>query len=75
MFQLCFNFNKIHDSVGKASRTANQARVTLMHSHSRFIQASGINHHLLPVMLIETHHPERPGLKTIPRLFTKQSVC
>jgi hypothetical protein len=28
MFQLCFNFNKIHDSVGKAWRTANQARVT-----------------------------------------------
>ena len=29
MFQLCFNFNKIHDSVGKALRTANQARVTV----------------------------------------------
>jgi hypothetical protein len=28
MFQLCFNFNKIHDSVGKALRTADQAHVT-----------------------------------------------
>ena len=28
MFQLCFNFNRIHDSVGKALRTANQDRVT-----------------------------------------------
>jgi hypothetical protein len=28
MFQLCFNFNKIHDSVGKALRTANQDHVT-----------------------------------------------
>jgi hypothetical protein len=28
MFQLRFNLNKIHDSVGKALRTANQARVT-----------------------------------------------
>jgi hypothetical protein len=25
---ICFNFNRIHDSVGKALRTANQARVT-----------------------------------------------
>jgi hypothetical protein len=33
MFQLCFNFNKIHDSVGKALRTANQARVTV-NSHA-----------------------------------------
>jgi hypothetical protein len=29
MLQLCFNFNRIHDSVGKALRTANQARVTV----------------------------------------------
>ena len=29
MFQLCFNFNRIHDSVGKALRTADQARVTV----------------------------------------------
>ena len=29
MFQLCFNLNRIHDSVGKALRTANQARVTV----------------------------------------------
>jgi hypothetical protein len=28
MFQLCFNLNTIHDSVGKALRTANQDRVT-----------------------------------------------
>ena len=28
MFQLCFNFNRIHDSVGKTLRTANQARVS-----------------------------------------------
>ena len=28
MFQLCFNFNKIHDSVGKAMRTADQDHVT-----------------------------------------------
>jgi hypothetical protein len=28
MFQLCFNFNRIHDSVGKALRTANQDRGT-----------------------------------------------
>jgi hypothetical protein len=28
MFQLCFNLNKIHDRVGKALRTADQARVT-----------------------------------------------
>ena len=28
MFQQCFNFNKIHDSVGKALRTANQDHVT-----------------------------------------------
>ena len=28
MFQLCFNFNRIHDSVGKALRTANQDLVT-----------------------------------------------
>ena len=27
MFQLCFNLNKIHDSVGKALRTADQGRV------------------------------------------------
>jgi hypothetical protein len=27
MLQLCFNFNRIHDSVGKALRTANQGRV------------------------------------------------
>ena len=27
MFQLCFNLNRIHDSVGKALRTANQDRV------------------------------------------------
>ena len=34
MFQLCFNVNKIHDSVGKALRTANQARVTVnSHQH------------------------------------------
>ena len=33
MFQLCFNFNRIHDSVGKALRTANQARVTV-NSHA-----------------------------------------
>jgi hypothetical protein len=26
VFQLCFNFNKIHDSVGKALRTADQDR-------------------------------------------------
>ena len=33
MFQLCFNFNKIHDSVGKALRTADQDHVTA-YSHS-----------------------------------------
>ena len=33
MFQLCFNFNKIHDSVGKALRTADQGRVTV-NSHA-----------------------------------------
>jgi hypothetical protein len=27
-FQLCFNLNRIHDSVGKALRTANESRVT-----------------------------------------------
>jgi hypothetical protein len=31
MFQLCFNLNRIHDSVGKALlRTANEARVTVI---------------------------------------------
>jgi hypothetical protein len=30
MFQLCFNLNKIQDSVGKALRTANEARVTVI---------------------------------------------
>jgi O6-methylguanine-DNA--protein-cysteine methyltransferase len=45
MFQLRFNLNRIHDSVWKALRTANQGRVTtlmqLMHSqsHPRFIRA------------------------------------
>jgi hypothetical protein len=38
MFQLCFNLNKIHDSVGKALRTANQDHVTANSQH-RFIQA------------------------------------
>ena len=38
MFQLCFNFNKIHDSVGKALRTANQSHVTA-NSHA----LSGLN--------------------------------
>ena len=33
MFQLCFNFNGMHDSVGKALRTANQDRVTV-NSHA-----------------------------------------
>jgi hypothetical protein len=33
MFQLCFNFNRTHDSVGKTLRTANQARVTV-NSHA-----------------------------------------
>ena len=33
MFQLCFNFNRIHDCVGKALRTANQDHVTAM-SHA-----------------------------------------
>jgi hypothetical protein len=28
MFQLCLNFNKTHDSVGKTLRTANQGHVT-----------------------------------------------
>jgi hypothetical protein len=28
MFQLCFNFNRIHDSVGSALWTANQDHVT-----------------------------------------------
>jgi hypothetical protein len=28
MLQLCFNFNRIHDSVGKALRTVNQDHVT-----------------------------------------------
>jgi hypothetical protein len=28
MFQLCFNLGRIHDSVGKALRTANQGRMT-----------------------------------------------
>jgi hypothetical protein len=28
VFQQCFNFNRIHDSVGKALRTADQAHVT-----------------------------------------------
>jgi hypothetical protein len=31
--QLCFNLNIIHDSVGKALRTANQDRVTV-NSHA-----------------------------------------
>ena len=37
MFQLCFNLNRIHDSVGKALRTADKDRViaTLMQSRSR----------------------------------------
>ena len=35
MFQLCFNFKRIHDSVGKALRTANQGRVTV-NSHALF---------------------------------------
>jgi hypothetical protein len=30
VFQLGFNLNRIHDSVGKALRTANQARVTTL---------------------------------------------
>jgi hypothetical protein len=34
MLQLCFNFNRIHDSVGKALRTANQDHVTA-NSHAR----------------------------------------
>jgi hypothetical protein len=38
MFQPCFNLNKIHDSVGKALRTANQDHVTA-NSHPRFIHA------------------------------------
>ena len=29
MFQLCFNLNIIHDSLGKSSRAANQGRVTV----------------------------------------------
>ena len=33
MFQQCFNFNTIHDSVGKALRTADQDRVTV-NSHA-----------------------------------------
>ena len=37
MFQLCFNFNRMHDSVGKALRTANQARVTV---NSRALSSS-----------------------------------
>jgi hypothetical protein len=28
VFQLCFNLNRIHDSVGEALRAANQGRVT-----------------------------------------------
>ena len=28
MLQLCFNLNRIHDSVGKALRTANEDHVT-----------------------------------------------
>jgi hypothetical protein len=38
VFQLCFNLNKIHDSVGKALRTANQGQglTTLMYSHPHF---------------------------------------
>ena len=28
MFQLCFNLNRIHDSVGKTLRTDNQGHVT-----------------------------------------------
>ena len=35
MFQLCFNFNRTHDSVGKALKTANQGRVTV-NSHALF---------------------------------------
>jgi hypothetical protein len=37
MFQLCFNFNRIHDSVGKALRTANQRLVTV---NSRALSSS-----------------------------------
>jgi hypothetical protein len=33
MFQLCFNLNRIHDNVGKASGIANQGHVTAIHSH------------------------------------------
>jgi hypothetical protein len=33
IFQLCFNLNRIHDSVGKALRTADQDRVTV-NSHA-----------------------------------------
>jgi hypothetical protein len=33
MLQLCFNFNRIHDSVGKALRTANQ-RSVIANSHA-----------------------------------------
>jgi hypothetical protein len=36
MFQLCFNSNRIHDSVGKALRTANQDHVTVS-SHAALI--------------------------------------
>jgi hypothetical protein len=37
MFQLCFNLNRIHDSVGKALRTADQDHVTA-NSHPRLIR-------------------------------------
>jgi hypothetical protein len=34
MFQLCFNLNRIHDNVRKASGIANQGRVTANSHHA-----------------------------------------
>jgi hypothetical protein len=38
MFQLCFHLNKIHDSVGKALRTANQGNLASRGLWSRFFR-------------------------------------
>jgi hypothetical protein len=43
-FQLCFNFNRLHGSVGKALRTANQGRVTA-NSHPHFKPFTILTYH------------------------------
>ena len=43
MFQLCFNLNKIHDSVGKALRTADQDRLTANSHALSFSFHPGLN--------------------------------